>query len=163
MDWKDHPQMPGKIEARLAERAIELPRAAPPVASYLPTVQIGELVYVSGQICQWNGAIRFRGKCGQELDLEQGGQAARLCGLNLIAQVRDALGGDLDRVVRCVRLCGYVNSTPTFTDQPRVMNGCSDLMVEVFGETGKHARVAVGVNALPGDAAVEVEGVFQVK
>jgi enamine deaminase RidA (YjgF/YER057c/UK114 family) len=154
--------MAEKIEARLAERAIELPRAMPPVANYLPTVQIGELIYIAGQICQWNGENRFRGKCGQEFDTEQGRLAARLCGVNLIAQLRHALDGDLDRVVRCVRLCGYVNSTPTFTDHPLVVNGCSDLMVEVFGDSGKHARVAVGVNALPGGAAVEVEGLFQV-
>jgi len=155
--------MAGRIDARLVERAIELPRAMPPVANYLPTVQIGELVYIAGQLCQWNGENRFQGKCGQDFDADEGGRAARLCGLNLIAQLRQAVDGDLDRVVRCVRLCGYVNSTPAFTDQPRVMNGCSDLMVEVFGDGGKHARVAVGVNALPGGAAVEVEGLFQVR
>jgi enamine deaminase RidA (YjgF/YER057c/UK114 family) len=155
--------MAGKIEARLAELTIELPSAMPPVANYLPAVQAGDLMFIAGQICQWNGENRFRGKLGQEFDYEQGRLAARLCGLNLIAHLRHALYGDLDRVVRCVRLCGFVNSTPEFVDQPMVVNGCSDLMVEIFGDAGKHARVAVGVNSLPGGAAVEVEGLFQVK
>jgi enamine deaminase RidA (YjgF/YER057c/UK114 family) len=155
--------MAGKIEARLAELTIELPGAIPPMANYLPAVQTGDLVFVSGQICQWNGEQRFVGKCGREFDYEQGRLAARLCGLNIIAQLRHALYGDLDRVVRCVRLGGFVNSTPDFTDQPLVMNGCSDLMVEIFGDAGKHARVSVGVNSLPAGVAVEVDGLFQVR
>jgi enamine deaminase RidA (YjgF/YER057c/UK114 family) len=155
--------MAGKIETRLAELTIELPSAMPPLANYVPSVQAGDLVFVAGQICQWNGEIRFRGKCGQEFDYEQGRLAARLCGLNIIAQLRHALYGDLDRVVRCVRLGGFVNSTPDFTDHPQVINGCSDLMVEVFGDAGKHARASVGVAALPAGAAVEVEGIFQVR
>ena len=155
--------MAGKIDTRLAELTIELPSAMPPVANYVPTVQAGDLIFIAGQICQWNGENRFRGKLGHDFGYEQGQLAARLCGLNLIAQLRHALHGDLDRVARCVRLCGFVNSTPDFTDQPLVVNGCSDLMVEVFGDAGKHARVSVGVNSLPGGAAVEVEGLFQIR
>ena len=155
--------MPGKIDQRLAELKIELPNAAAPMANYVPAVRTGNLLFVSGQICQWNGENRFRGKCGHEFGYEQGRLAARLCGLNLIAHLRHALYGDLDRVVRCVKLVGYVNSTPDFTDQPLVVNGCSDLMVEVFGDAGKHARVSVGVSSLPGGAAVEIEGLFQVR
>jgi enamine deaminase RidA (YjgF/YER057c/UK114 family) len=163
MPGKTAGKIAGKIEARLAELTIELPNAMPPLANYVPAVQVGDLVFVAGQICQWNGEVRFIGKCGREFDDEQGRLAARLCGLNIIAQLRHALYGDLDRVVRCVRLGGFVNSTPDFTDQPLVVNGCSDLMVEVFGDTGKHARAAIGVAALPAGAAVEVEGIFQVR
>ncbi|HEY5209530.1 MAG TPA: RidA family protein [Stellaceae bacterium] len=155
--------MAGKIEARLSELTIELPNAMPPMANYLPTVQAGDMIYVAGQICQWNGETRFLGKCGQEFDYERGRLAARLCGLNIVAQLRHALYGDLDRVVRCVRLGGFVNSTPDFTDQALVVNGCSDLMVEIFGDAGKHARTSIGVASLPAGAAVEVEGLFQVR
>ena len=155
--------MAGKIEARLAELTIELPSAVPPLANYVPAVTAGDLIFISGQICQWNGERRFLGKLGREFDYEQGQLAARLCGLNIIAQLKHALYGDLDRVLRCVRLGGFVNSTPEFADQPLVVNGCSDLMVEVFGDVGKHARVAVGVNSLPGGVAVEVDGIFLVR
>lgn len=155
--------MVGKIEARLAELKIELPQAAAPVANYVPTVRTGDLLFVSGQVCQWNGERRFIGKLGREISLEQGQQAARLCGLNILAQVRKALDGDLDRVVRCVRLGGFVNSVDDFTQQPQVVNGCSDLMVEVFGDAGRHARAAIGVNVLPSNVAVEVEAVFEVR
>jgi enamine deaminase RidA (YjgF/YER057c/UK114 family) len=155
--------MAGRIEARLAELGIELPDAGAPLANYVPCVRTGDLIYVSGQICQWNGERRFIGKLGREVKLEQGQQAARLCGLNLIAQLRKALDGDLDRVVRCVRLGGFVNSMPDFTQQPQVINGCSDLVVEVFGDAGRHARTAIGVSVLPSDVAVEVDGIFEVR
>jgi enamine deaminase RidA (YjgF/YER057c/UK114 family) len=155
--------MVGRIEARLAELKIELPQAAAPVANYVPTVRTGDLLFVSGQVCQWNGERRFVGKLGREISLEQGQQAARLCGLNILAQVRKSLDGDLDRVVRCVRLGGFVNSVDDFTQQPQVVNGCSDLMVEVFGDAGRHARAAIGVNVLPSNVAVEVEAVFEVR
>jgi enamine deaminase RidA (YjgF/YER057c/UK114 family) len=155
--------MAGRIEARLRELKIELPEAGAPLANYVPCVRSGDLLFVSGQICQWNGERRFVGKLGREFKLEEGQQAARLCGLNILAQVRRALDGDLDRVVRCVRLGGFVNSMPDFTQQPQVVNGCSDLMVEVLGDAGRHARAAVGVNVLPADVAVEVEAVFEVR
>jgi enamine deaminase RidA (YjgF/YER057c/UK114 family) len=155
--------MAGKIDARLQELMIELPSAMPPVANYVPAVQAGNLLFIAGQVCQWNGERRFVGKLGHEFDYEQGQLAARLCGLNIIAQLKHALHGDLDLVVRCVRLGGFVNGTPDFSDHPLVVNGCSDLMVQVFGDAGKHARAAVGVASLPGGVAVEVEGLFQVR
>jgi enamine deaminase RidA (YjgF/YER057c/UK114 family) len=153
----------GKIEALLQERKIELPQASIPAANYVPTVRSGNLLFISGQVSQWNGERRFIGKLGREISLEEGQQAARLCALNIVAHVRAALGGDLDRVVRVVRLGGFVNSAEDFLQQPLVVNGASDLMVEIFGENGRHARTAVGVNALPGGVAVEVEAVVEVR
>jgi enamine deaminase RidA (YjgF/YER057c/UK114 family) len=129
----------------------------------VPTVRSGDLLFVSGQVCQWNGERRFIGKLGAEISLEQGQEAARLCGLNLLAQAKSALGGDLDRILRCVRLGAFVNCTADFTQQPQVANGASNLMVEVLGDAGRHARAAVGVNALPGGVAVEVDAVFEVR
>jgi len=155
--------MAGRIDAKLAELKIELPDATPPRANYVPAAQAGDLVYIAGQICQWNGERRFVGKLGREFDVAKGQEAARLCGLNIVAHLRHALGGDLDRVVRAVRLGGFVNSMPDFTDQPLVVNGCSDLMVQIFGEAGRHARAAVGVAGLPWGVAVEVDAIFQVR
>ena len=155
--------MPGRIDHRLAELKIELPNAAAPMANYVPAVRSGNLLFVSGQICQWNGERRFVGKLGAEISVDQGKQAARLCALNLLAQAKRFLDGDLDRVVRVVRLGGFVNAVPGFTEQPQVVNGASDLMVELFGDDGRHARAAVGVGSLPGGAAVEVDAVFEVK
>lgn len=151
------------VSERLAALGIELPSPSAPGANYVPTVRTGDLVFVTGQLSQWNGERRFVGKLGREFDLEDGKKAARLCALNVIAHLRHALDDDLDRVVRCVRIAGFVNSTPEFTGQSQVMNGASDLFVEVFGEAGRHARMAVGVSALPYDVAVEVEGVFEVR
>lgn len=155
--------MAGRIDARLKELGIELPRPSTPGANYLPFVRAGGLVFLTGQLAQWNGERRFVGKLGREWSVEQGREAARLCALNLIAHLATAAGGDLDRVRRCVRLAGYVNSTPDFLAQSQVMNGASDLFVDVFGDAGRHARLAVGVAALPYDVAVEVEGVFDVE
>ena len=155
--------MPGKIEQRLAELKIELPNPAAPVANYIPAVRAGSLLFLSGQICQWNGERRFVGKLGAEISLEQGKEAARLCGLNLLAQAKRALDGDLDRVLRVVRLGGFVNAVPGFADQPAVVNGASDLMVAVFGDAGRHARTAVGVGSLPGGVAVEVDAILEVR
>ena len=151
-----------RIEERLRELAIELPEASTPGANYVPAVRSGNLLFLTGQLSQWNGERRFIGKLGREFDVAAGQQAARLCALNLIAHLRRALSGDLDRVVRCLRIAGYVNSVPDFTAQSQVVNGASDLFVEVFGEAGRHTRMAVGVSALPYDVAVEVEGVFEV-
>lgn len=153
--------MAGLVEARLREFKIELPSAAAPLANYVPFVRTGDLLFVSGQVCQWNGERRFIGRLGAEISLEGGQQAARLCGLNLLAQARAAMG-DLDRIRRCVRLNGFVASTPEFVQQPQVVNGCSDLFVEVLGDAGRHSRVAVGVAALPGGVAVEVDAIFEV-
>lgn len=150
------------IDDRLAELGLTLPEAAAPAANYVPYVQSGNLVFVSGQITLLNGELKYVGRVGQDFTTEDGYEAAKLCGLNLIAQVKAACGGDLDRVKRVVRLGGFVNCTAEFTDQPKVINGASDLMAEVFGDAGKHARAAVGVNTLPLGVAVEVEGLFEI-
>lgn len=154
--------MSGRIEARLKQLGIELPEPAAPVANYVPFSVSGNLVFVSGQICVWNGERRFVGKLGAGIGVAEGQQAARLCALNILAQLRAACGGDLDRVRRCLRLGGFVNCTPDFTDMPQVVNGASDLMVEVLGDAGRHARAAVGNSSLPGGVAVEVEGTFEI-
>lgn len=154
--------MPGRIDARLAELKIELPKAAAPVANYVPVVLVGNLAFLSGQVTAWNGEFKFRGKLGRDFTIEQGQEAAQICALNIVAQLKAALGGDLDRVKRCVRLGVFVNCTPDFTDQPKVGNGASDLLVQIFGDAGKHARTAVGTNSLPLDVAVEIDAIFEV-
>lgn len=153
--------MPGKIDARLAELGLTLPDAPMPAANYVPWVQSGALVFVSGQISQGPDGL-ITGKIGGDMDVAAGAAAARSCALALIAQLRAACGGDLDRVVRVVKLTGFVNSTPDFTDQPKVINGCSDLLVEVFGDAGRHSRSAVSAGALPLGVAVEIEGIFEI-
>jgi enamine deaminase RidA (YjgF/YER057c/UK114 family) len=153
--------MSGRIEARLKELGIALPAQAAPAANYVPFVVTGNLVFVSGQLPFANGELRHKGIVGAGVSVEDAQAAARLCALNLIAQVKSAVE-DLDMIARVVRLGGFVASAPSFTDQSKVVNGASDLMVEVFGEPGRHARAAVGVAVLPLGAAVEVEGVFEV-
>jgi enamine deaminase RidA (YjgF/YER057c/UK114 family) len=155
--------MSGRIEARLKELGIEVPKAGEVAGNYVPFVRTGDLLFIAGQLPVWMGERRFKGKLGREITIEQGQQAARLCGLNILAHLRNAVGGDFDRVVRCVRLGGFVNSTDDFGEQPQVVNGCSNLMVEVFGDLGRHARTAVGVNILPFDLAVEVESLWEVR
>ncbi len=152
----------GRVEERLRALSIELPQPSKPGANYVPWARSGQLVFLTGQLSQWNGERRFIGKLGREFGVEEGQAAARLCALNLIAHARDAAGGDLDRVARIVRIAGFVNSTPDFVQQSQVVNGASDLFVDVFGDAGRHARMAVGVAALPYDVAVEVEAVLEV-
>jgi enamine deaminase RidA (YjgF/YER057c/UK114 family) len=153
--------MAGRIEAVLKQKSIELPQAATPAANYIPFVLAGKLLFVAGQIPFWNGEIKWIGRVGKDLTVEQGRQAARLCCLNILAQAKAALGGDLDRIARCVKLDGFVQCTEDFTQQPEVVNGASDLLVELFGDAGRHARVAVGSNALPRGVAVEVAAIFE--
>ena len=152
-----------RIEQRIKELGIELPNGSTPGANYVPTVRSGALVFISGQVSQWNGERRFIGKLGREFQIADGQAAARLCALNLIAHLRNAVDGDLDRVVRCVNLRGYVNSMPDFLSQSQVINGASDALVQVFGDAGRHARTAIGVAVLPYDVAVEVDAVFEVR
>ena len=154
--------MSGRIEARLKELGIELPMPAAPVANYVPFAVSGNLVFIAGQVSQWNGEFRHIGKLGAAISVEEGQQAARLCALNILAHLRVACGGDLDRVRRVLRLGGFVNCTPEFTDMPRVVNGASELMVAVFGEDGRHARAAVGMSSLPAGVAVEVEATCEI-
>lgn len=152
----------GKIEARLQELGITLPTPPAPVAAYVPFVIVGKLVHVSGQVSvDASGGIK--GKLGDSIEVEEGQAAARLCGLNLLAQVKAACGGDLDRVKRVVKLGGFVNVTPDFDPIPMVVNGCSELMVQVFGEAGRHARSAVGTANLPLNFAVEVDAIFELE
>jgi enamine deaminase RidA (YjgF/YER057c/UK114 family) len=154
--------MSGTIDARLRQLGIELPEPGVPLANYVPFAVSGNLVLIAGQLCLWNGERRFVGKLGADISIADGQQAARLCALNILAHLRAACGGDLDRVRRCLRLGGFVNCTSEFTDMPQVVNGASDLMVEVFGDQGRHARAAVGVSSLPAGVAVEVEGTFEI-
>ena len=154
--------MTAVIDSRLTELGITLPDAPAPAANYVPYVQTGDLVFVSGQISQLDGTL-IKGRLGDDLDVAAGAAAARACGIALLAQLKRAVGGDLGRVVRVVKLTGFVNSTADFTDQPRVINGCSDLLVEVFGDAGRHARAAVSAASLPLGVAVEIEGIFEVR
>lgn len=147
-------------DARLRQLNITLPNAPMPAANYVPFVRSGNLLFVSGQIAAGPEGL-IRGRLGEDMDVAQGAAAARACGLALIAQARAALGS-LDPITRVVKLTGFVNSTPEFTDQPEVINGCSDLMVEVFGEAGRHARAAVSAASLPRGVAVEVEAIFEI-
>lgn len=151
------------IDDRLFELGLSLPKAAAPAANYVPYAQTGNLVVISGQITLLDGELKYLGRVGEEFSIEEGYEAAKLCGLNLIAQLKSACGGDLDRVKRVVRLGGFVSCTPTFTDHPKVINGASDLMAEVFGDKGRHTRAAVGVLSLPLGVAVEVEGLFEIE
>ena len=153
--------MAGKVDKRLSELGITLPTPPVPVANYVPTVLAGSLLVCSGQVSAAPGGKTIKGKLGVDVTLEQGQEAARICAINLLAQAKAALG-DLDRIRRCVRLGGFINATPTFAQLPMVMNGASDLMVEVLGDAGRHARTTVGVAELPSDASVEVEALFEV-
>lgn len=152
--------MAGRIETRLAELGITLPTPAAPIANYLPYTVSGSLVVVSGQIPLRDGKLAYAGKVGAEVSLEDGVAAASLCFINLVAQLK-AAAGDLDRVTRIIRLGGFIAAPVSFTQHALVMNGASDLAVEVFGEAGRHARSTIGVPSLPADAAVEVEGMFE--
>jgi enamine deaminase RidA (YjgF/YER057c/UK114 family) len=154
--------MAGEVDARLANLGIEVPEAAAPVANYVGYVRSGNLVFVSGQVPLVDGAFKFQGKVGAEFSVEEGQEAARICAINIIAQLKAACGGDLDRVRRIVKLGGFVNSTPEFTDQPKVINGASDLMVAVFGDAGKHTRAAVSAGALPLGVAVEIDAIAEI-
>ena len=155
--------MSASPDARLAELGITLPQAVAPAANYVPARRSGTLVYIAGQVPTADGRDQFVGKLGQDVSIEDGQKAARLCAINILAQLRSALGGSLDGVVGCVRLGGFVNATPDFGDHPKVINGASDLMVAVFGDAGRHARAAVGCVSLPRNVAVEVDAIFEVR
>lgn len=153
----------GEIDKRLAALGIAIPAPAAPVANYVGWVRTGNLVFTAGQVPVKDGEFPYRGKVGADVTVEAAQAAARLCAINIIAQIKAALGGDLDRVRRVVKLVGFVNGTAEFADHPKVVNGASDLMVEVFGDRGKHARSAVGSGSLPLNVAVEIEAVFEVE
>lgn len=154
--------MAGTVEQKLAEIGVTLGDPRAPAANYVGFVRTGNLLFVSGQVCNGpDGKLIARGKLGAGVSVEAGQAAARACAVNLLSQVKAALG-DLDKVARVVRLGGFVNSAPDFLDGPKVLNGASDLMVAAFGDKGRHARTTVGVASLPADAAVEVEAIFEV-
>jgi len=149
------------VEEKLREMEIELPEPPTPVAAYVPTVRTGNYVYVSGQVPRLKGEVRFRGHVGGEISVEDGRAAARICALNALAAIKKEIG-DLDRVRRIVKITGFVASAAGFTDQPKVVDGASVLLNELFGERGRHARSAVGVNELPLGVAVEIEMIVEV-
>ena len=149
------------IEARLIELGVELPVPAAPAANYLPYVVSGNLIFISGQISVLNNEIKYVGKVGVDLSVEDGISAARLCMLNVIAQARAALDGELDRITRFIKVGGFVNSTENFTDHPKIINGASDFLIEIFGEIGRHSRFAVGVNSLPLGIGVEIDAILE--
>jgi enamine deaminase RidA (YjgF/YER057c/UK114 family) len=151
------------VDQRLSALGLSLPTPAAPIANYLPFSRTGNLVIVSGQVPMRDGAIAYTGKLCGSVSLEAGQAAARLCFLNVLAQLRAACDGELDRVAQVLRLGGFIACTPEFTDQAAVMNGASDLAVAIFGDVGRHARSTVGVSALPGNASVEVEGMFALR
>jgi enamine deaminase RidA (YjgF/YER057c/UK114 family) len=150
------------FEAKLSEMGVSLPEAPAPAANYVPFVQVGDTLYVSGQISA-NADGFITGKLGDDMDVDTGAAAARTCAISLLAQVKAACGGDLDRLVRVVKLTGFVNSTADFADQPKVVNGASDFMAEALGDAGRHSRSAVSAASLPFGVAVEIEGIFQIK
>lgn len=151
------------IETRLQELGIQLPPPPQPAANYVPYIQAGVILLFSGQICMKDGEIKFKGKVGTDLAIEEGQKAAELCALNLLACLKDACGGDLNKVFRCIRLGGYVNCREDFKDHAQVMNGASNLLISIFGEKGRHARSAIGVSSLPLDSAVEIDAIFELK
>ena len=153
--------MHGKVETRLSQLGIKLSEATPAWANYVSYLVTGKQVYVSGQLPQL-GDESYKGKLGIDLSIEDGQRAARISAINLLPHLKEACGGDLDRVTRCIEIGGFVNSAPDFTDHPLVLNGASELLVEVFGEAGRHTRFAVGVTALPFNFAVEVKGIFEI-
>lgn len=154
--------MPGKFETRLAELGVTLGEGRAPAANYVPSVQVGNILYVSGQISRTADGL-ITGKVGADLDTAAGAAAAKTCAIGLLEQVKAACNGDLDQLVRVVKLTGFVNSTPDFSEQPKVVNGASDFLVEALGDAGRHARSAVSAGALPLNVAVEIEGIFELK
>lgn len=152
----------GLIEKKLSEMNLNLPKVSVPVANYVPYVKVNKLIFISGQLPMEEGKVKFTGRLGDNVAIEEATEAAKLCALNIVAQLKSAIGS-LDKVKRCVKLTGFVNSTSDFTLHPEVMNGASDVIVAIFGDKGKHARAAVGVSSLPLGASVEVEGIFEIE
>jgi enamine deaminase RidA (YjgF/YER057c/UK114 family) len=150
------------IENRLSELGVVLPDAPAPAANYVPFVVVGNVVHISGQISQSSAGL-IKGRLGSDMTIDQGAEAAKSCAISLLAQLKKACGGDLSRVVRAVKLVGFVNSTAEFVDQPKVINGASDFLVAVLGDAGRHARSAVSAASLPFGVAVEIEGIFEIK
>ncbi len=151
------------IEERLKTLGIELPEINLPAANYVPYIKVNNLVFIAGQTCKWNGVLKYAGKVGTEYSLEEAQKAARLCGLNILLQIKNACGGDLEKVKQCVRINVFVNSTDDFTQHAQVANSVSDLMIDVFGEKGRHVRTSLSSNALPSNTTIEVDAIFEVE
>ena len=151
----------GVIDDKLATLGIDVPDAAAPAANYVPYCVTGNLIFISGQLPVKDGAFSYQGKLGADISQDEGVEAAKLCAINIIAQIKKALDGDLDRVTRIVKLGGFVNATPDFTNHPKVINGASDLFVDVFGDKGRHSRFAMGAGSLPLGVSVEIEAVVE--
>jgi enamine deaminase RidA (YjgF/YER057c/UK114 family) len=149
-------------EARMRELGLSLPNVPTPIANFVPFRRNKDRIYLAGQICEWNGVVKYRGKLGIEHGLEDGQEAARICALNLLAALREACDGSLDRVTACLRVGGFVNCAPDYLQVPQVINGASNVFYELFGEQGRHARTAIGVASLPQGAAVEVDAIFAI-
>jgi enamine deaminase RidA (YjgF/YER057c/UK114 family) len=154
--------MSGRIDARLKELGIALPATPAPAANYVPWVRTGPLVFIAGQITMGPKGLEYVGIVGKDFGVDEGRLAARLCAINILAALKGALDGDLDRVKRCVKVTGFVNAVPGFSQHPEIINGASDLLVEVLGDAGRHARAAVGAGSLPRNVAVEVDAIFEV-
>jgi enamine deaminase RidA (YjgF/YER057c/UK114 family) len=150
-----------RILAELGARGLELPASCAPRGRFLPWTRSRGTIYLAGQICEWNGDVRYRGAVGQAVSIDDAIRAAEICALNLLFHLRAACDGDLARVVRCLRVGAFVNAEPGFSDSPKVANGASDLFIALWGEVGRHARTAVGVSALPMNAAVEIDAIFE--
>lgn len=151
------------VHQKLCELGITLPIPVAPAASYAAYLPAGEFLFIAGQVPMVEGQPRYIGRLGDKLTVEDGIAAARLCGINILSQVSAALNGDLERVISCIRLGGFVSATPQFTEHPKVINGASDLMLQVFGDKGKHARAAVGVTSLPRGVGVEIDAIFRIR
>lgn len=155
--------MPQTLKASVTAQGLSLPDIPRPRGAFLPWSRLGNQLFLAGQICERDGKVLYAGKVGAEFDLETGKLAAQACALNLLASLSDAVDGDMKRVVRCVRMNGFVNVAPGFHDVPLVINGASDLFIALFGDNGRHARTAIGVATLPGNAAAEVEAIFEIR
>ncbi|MGC1182857.1 RidA family protein [Legionella sp.] len=142
---------------------IRLPENNPPAANYQPFIKTGNLVFISGQTCKWNGILQYKGKVGKDYNLEEGKQAAHLCALNLLLQIKNACDGCLDKIKQCIRLNVYINTTDDFEDHAKIADGASDLIVHLFGERGKHVRTSLGSNSLPSQSTVEIDGIFEIE
>lgn len=151
------------IEERMQSLGISLPEANPPAANYLPYIKTGNLIYIAGQTCKYNGVLQYVGKVGKEFNVEEGQQAARLCALNIVLQIKNACGGCLEKVKRCLRLNVFINATDDFTEHATIADGASNLMVDIFGEQGKHVRTSLGTNSLPSQTTIEIDAIFEVE
>lgn len=151
------------IDERIKSLGIELPQVNPPAANYIPYTKTGSLVFIAGQTCKWNGVLQYTGKVGREYNVQEGQQAARLCALNVLLQIKNACGGSLDKVKQCLRLTIFINAVEDFTEHAKIADGASNLMVDVFGDRGKHVRTSLGANSLPSQTTVEIDAIFEVE